>query len=253
MRRLRTWRACCASPGSTACSWSRTSGSWACCRPSTCCAWSRACGRVHNPGPMFYETGQPHGLKYDPFKSLVVPRPIGWISSQDRHGVVNLAPYSFFNAVSTEPPIVMFAANGAHAEGGIKDTVRNVQETGEFVCNLATWETREAMNATSASVPRAVDEFALAGLTPIPAKCVAPPRVAESPAHLECTYLKTVELPTDDPGQPNLVVFGRVVGVHIDDRVLRDGRVDTTALRPIARLGYSDYTIVDRFFTMRRP
>jgi flavin reductase (DIM6/NTAB) family NADH-FMN oxidoreductase RutF len=205
---------------------------------------------------MFYETRDPaggHGLKYDPFKSLIVPRPIGWISSQDRNGVVNLAPYSFFNAVADAPPIVMFSANGAHREGGWKDTVKNVQETGEFVCNLATWETREAMNATSATVARSVDELALAGLTPLPSRLVAPPRVAESPAHLECRHLRTVELPSDEPGQPNLVVFGQVVGVHIDDRILRDGRVDSSAFRPIARLGYAEYTVVERVFSMRRP
>jgi len=202
---------------------------------------------------MFYATRDPHGLDNDPFKALIAPRPIGWISSQDRAGVVNLAPYSFFNAAASEPPIVLFASNGAHAEGGPKDTVRNVQETGEFVCNVATWDTREAMNATSASAPRAVDEFALAGLTPIPSKIVAPPRVQESPAHLECRYLKTVELPSNDPSQQNLVVFGQVVGIHIDDRLLRNGRIDMSLLRPIARLGYAEYTVVDTVFRMRRP
>ncbi|MEE8285339.1 MAG: flavin reductase family protein, partial [Gammaproteobacteria bacterium] len=137
---------------------------------------------------MFYETKDHHGLKHNPFKSLVVPRPIGWVSSQDRNGVVNLAPYSFFNAVASEPPIVMFSSNGAHGEGGYKDSVSNVQDTGEFVCNLATWENREAMNTTSTMVARSVDEFELSGLTPVPSKLVNPPRVKESPVHLECKY-----------------------------------------------------------------
>jgi flavin reductase (DIM6/NTAB) family NADH-FMN oxidoreductase RutF len=202
---------------------------------------------------MFYETKDHHGLKHNPFKSLVVPRPIGWVSSQDGDGVVNLAPYSFFNAVASEPPIVMFSSNGAHSEGSYKDSVKNVQETGGFVCNLATWELREAMNATSAMVARSVDEFELSGLTPIPSKLVRPPRVKESPVHLECTYLKAVELPCDNPEQFNLVVFGHVVGIHIDDSIIVDGMIDMNAFKPIARLGYLDYSVVDNVFTMGRP
>ncbi len=202
---------------------------------------------------MFYETRSHHGLKHDPFKSLVVPRPIGWVSSQDSSGVVNLAPYSFFNAVAAEPPTVMFAASGAHSEGSYKDSVKNVQETGEFVCNLATWENREAMNATSAMVARSVDEFALSGLTPVPSTLVKPPRVKESPVHLECAYLQTVELPSDDPQRPNLVVFGHVVGIHIDDSIITDGKIDMNVFKPIARLGYFDYSVVDNVFSMRRP
>ena len=202
---------------------------------------------------MFYETRGHHGLKHNPFKSLVVPRPIGWVSSQDSNGVVNLAPYSFFNAVAAEPPTVMFASNGAHSEGRYKDSAKNVQETGEFVCNLATWETREAMNATSAMVARSVDEFVLSGLTPLPSKLVKPPRVKESPVHLECTYLQTVELPSDDPQRANLVVFGHVVGIHIDDSIISDGMIDMNVFKPIARLGYFDYSVVDNVFSMQRP
>jgi flavin reductase (DIM6/NTAB) family NADH-FMN oxidoreductase RutF len=202
---------------------------------------------------MFYETDNHHGLKRDPFKSLVAPRPIGWISSQDADGRVNLAPYSFFNAVAADPPIVMFASNGVHLEGGLKDSLKNAQETGEFVCNLATWELREKMNATSAMLPREVDEFEIAGLTPVPSKLVKPPRVAESSAHLECVWLETVNLPSNNPDEPNNVVFGKVIGIHIDDSILRDGLIDMTAFRPIARLGYMDYTVVDTVFTMKRP
>jgi flavin reductase (DIM6/NTAB) family NADH-FMN oxidoreductase RutF len=167
--------------------------------------------------------------------------------------VVNLAPYSFFNAVASEPPIVMFSSNGAHSEGGYKDSVSNVQDTGEFVCNLAIWENREAMNTTSTMAARSVDEFELAGLTPVPSKLVKPPRVKESPVHLECQYLQTVELPSDNPEQANLVVFGHVVGIHIDDHIINDGMIDMDAFKPIARLGYFDYSVVDNVFTMGRP
>lgn len=202
---------------------------------------------------MFYEPRNGHGLPRDPFKSLVVPRPIGWISSVDATGRVNLAPYSFFNAVASAPPIVIFAPGGQHREGGLKDTIVNVESTGEFVCNLATWDTRESMNKSSAPAPRDVDEFALAGLTPVPSKLVTPPRVKESPVHLECKHLRTIDLPATDPSEPNHTVFGEVVGIHIDDRFIKDGRIDVSALRPIARLGYMDYAVVEEFFTMMRP
>ncbi len=202
---------------------------------------------------MFYETHNHHGLKRDPFKSLVVPRPIGWISSQDAEGRVNLAPYSFFNAVASNPPIVMFSANGAHNEGGLKDSAKNAEETGEFVCNLATWELREKMNASSASLPRDRDEFQVAGLTPAASRLVSPPRVAESPVHLECLWIKTVPLPSNNPDEPNTVVFGKVIGIHIDDDVIKEGMIDMTKLKPIARLGYMDYTVIDNIFSMNRP
>ena len=202
---------------------------------------------------MFFDTGGDHGLPHNPFKSLVVPRPIGWISSLDAQGRVNLAPFSYFNAVADNPPIVLFGAGGAHSEGGVKDTPANVEATGEFVCNLATWDLREAMNATSAPAPRDWDEFRVAGLTAVPSRLVKPPRVKESPVHMECRYLRTVTLPDAAGGVPNKVVFGGVVGIHIDDRYLRDGKVDVQALKPIARLGYMDYTVVETIFAMQRP
>ncbi len=204
---------------------------------------------------MFYEPKGKgsHGLPHDPFRSIVVPRPIGWISTLSGAGVVNLAPYSFFNAVSYAPPMVMFAANGQHAEGGPKDTLSNIVETGGFVVNLATWELREEMNASSAAVPRAVDEMAMAGLETAPSRLVRPPRVKASPVHFECVPVKTVELPADDPEAPNNIVFGRVVGIHISDDILTDGMVDMSKFRPIGRLGYFDYTVVDNVFTMPRP
>ena len=202
---------------------------------------------------MFYRPGEPHGLARTPFNQLAVPRPIGWISSLDAEGAVNLAPYSFFNAVSYVPPMVMFAATGPHTSGGDKDSVANVRATGEFVFNLATWPLREAVNASSAPAPHGINEFGLAGLTKAPSNLVKPPRVAESPAHFECTLVEVVELPTPDTSDPNTVVFGEVVGVHIDDAVIVDGLVDALKLDTIARLGYDEYTRVSDVFAMTRP
>jgi len=202
---------------------------------------------------MFYRTDEPHGLPRNPFNALVTPRPIGWISSQDRDGNVNLAPYSFFNAVSYTPPQVMFAASGYHVEGGLKDSVRNIEETREFVVNMVTWSLREAMNATSVSAPKNADEFDIAGLEKEPSELVAPPRVKDSPAHLECRYVKTVELPRGAEDAANLVVFGEVIGIHIHDDILVDGFVDMKKADVVGRLGYMDYVRVSDMFTMQRP
>ena len=201
---------------------------------------------------MFYEPKSGHGLPDNPLGAIVAPRPIGWISSQSPTGVTNLAPYSFFNAVAYDPPQVMFAATSSHAFGGLKDSVVNAESAGEFVVNLATFDLREEMNASAVPAPSDVDEFDYAGLTKAPSLVVNPPRVAESPAHLECRFVTRVDLPTDD-GDPNVVVFGEVVGVHIEDRYLVEGRVDTVALRPIGRLGYLDYVEVNNAFAMERP
>ena len=202
---------------------------------------------------MFYRTSEDHGLPRDPFNAIVVPRPIGWISSIDARGTVNLAPYSFFNAVAYRPPQVMFAATTTHSHGGLKDSIRNARETGEFVVNLATWALRTQMNATAVPAPRHVDEFEYAGVTRAPSELVNPPRVAESPVHLECIHTRTVDLPTDVPDDPNTVVFGQVIGIHIADWAIKDGHVDTVALRPVGRLGYLDYVCVDGSFSMERP
>lgn len=197
---------------------------------------------------MFYETDDNrHGLKHDPFKALVAPRPIGWISSLSADGIVNLAPYSFFNGVSDRPPFVMFSSSGR------KDSLVNIEATGEFACSLATYELKDQMNATSAAVGPEVDEMALAGLTPAPCKLVKPPRVAESPVALECRHFKTIPLPGKDDGEGYIIIIGQVVGIHIDEAVIVDGKVDVTRLRPIARLGYMDYSVVDAVFSMQRP
>ena len=202
---------------------------------------------------MFYRPSEGHGLRRNPFNAVVVPRPIGWVSSVDRDGRVNLAPFSFFNAVSYVPPQVMFATTEPHREGGDKDSLRNIRETGEFAVNLATWPLREAVNASSAPAPHGIDEFELAGLTKAPARLVRPPLVAESPVHLECVLVQIVELPSPDPADPNTVVFGEVVGVHIADEVIVDGLVDPLRLDAIARLGYDQYARVSEVFSMTRP
>lgn len=202
---------------------------------------------------MFYHASDPHGLKHNPFNGLIVPRPIGWISSMDKDGNVNLAPYSFFNGVAYTPPQVMFSATSPHTnDDGPKDSVRNILETGEFVHNMATWDLREAVNLTSIAAPHGEDEFELAGLTKEKSELVAPPRVKESPIHLECKLVKAVDLPAEDGGS-NTVIFGEVIGIHIDDSVLSDGIVDIHKVDPIARLGYRDFTRVTEVFSMTRP
>lgn len=202
---------------------------------------------------MFYRTSESHGLPYNPFNAIVVPRPIGWVSTVDIDGSVNLAPYSFFNAVAYHPPQVMYASTGNHLQGGLKDSVANIKATGEFVMNLATWPLRENVNLSSAPAPHGVDEFQVAGLSKAPSELVAPPRVAESPVNMECRLVRVVELLTDDPESPNLVVFGEVVAIHIVDEVIVDGRVDILRLQPISRLGYKDYGRVTEIFSMERP
>ena len=202
---------------------------------------------------MFFRPGDDHGLRGNPFNQLVVPRPIGWITSVGADGHVNLAPFSFFNAVAYVPPQVMFATTGPHRDGGPKHSLQNIRETGEFVANLTTWGLREAVNLTSAPAPEDTDELGLAGLTPAPARVVQAPYVSESPVHLECVLTQIVELPTPKPSDPNTVVFGEVVGIDIADEVIVDGRVDVLRLDPIARLGYDQYTRVVEVFSMRRP
>ena len=203
---------------------------------------------------MFYRTDEPHGLPHNPFNAIVVPRPIGWVSTVDAEASVNLAPYSFFNAVAYHPPQVMYASTGHHVQGGLKDSVANIKATGEFVVNLATWPLREKVNLSSAPAPHGVDEFEVAGLTKAPSELVAPPRIAESPVNLECRLTQVVELLTDNPdNSPNLVVFGHVVAIHIADDVIVDGRVDIHKLQPISRLGYMDYARVTDVFSMERP
>ena len=211
---------------------------------------------------MFFETKDASrealkalGLAFNPFKAVVAPRPIGWITTVSKAGVVNLAPYSFFNAVSSDPPIVFYGANGTHdADGGEKDSLRNVRETGEFVCNLVTWELRTQMNDTSTPAPPGTDEMEVVGLKRLPSRLVKPPRVAASPAHLECKLHQLVELPPDPKnGKRNVMVLGLVVGIHVDEAFIANGRFDTARAQPVARLGYYDFAVVTEAFEMKRP
>jgi len=201
---------------------------------------------------VFYE---PHArdrdvLPHSPFKAFVAPRPIGWISTLDADGVANLAPYSFFNAVSDDPAIVMFSS------AGMKDSASHAIDRGEFVWNLATYDLREAMNLTSKQLPRGESEFVFAGLEAAPSRLVAPPRVAASPVSLECRVTQVLQL-QDAAGAAieRWLVLGQVVGVHLDETyILADGRVDTAAMKPLGRGGYLDeYSVADNLLLMPRP
>jgi flavin reductase (DIM6/NTAB) family NADH-FMN oxidoreductase RutF len=199
---------------------------------------------------VFYATDtNDHGLRHDPFKALVV-RPIGWVTAMSAKGEINLSPYSFFNQVSDKPPMVAFSSAGR------KDALTFIEETGEFVCNLASHDLREAMNTTSAGLPRGVSEMDHAGLEAAPSRLVRPPRVKDAFAALECRWLRTVPLTPLDGGEAGYnLVIGQVVGIDIDDRFVKDGLVDTGAMRPILRAGYRDYFVVtpENRFSMTRP
>jgi flavin reductase (DIM6/NTAB) family NADH-FMN oxidoreductase RutF len=190
---------------------------------------------------------EPHNLARDPVTSLVVPRPIGWISTIGPDGVVNLAPYSFFNMICGKPPFVMFSSNPR------KHSQRNAELTGEFVFNLATYELRHEMNQSGHEYPDGTSEPEAAGLEMVPSRAVKPPRVARSPIALECIFSKHVDL-TRANGEPMTasVTIGEVVSIYIADDVIVDGIIDLHRIRPVARLGYMDYCVVDDIFTMHR-
>jgi flavin reductase (DIM6/NTAB) family NADH-FMN oxidoreductase RutF len=197
----------------------------------------------------FYETRLGHGLAHDPFKAILAPRPIGWVSTVDVNGLVNLAPYSFFNGFNSNPPIVGFSSEGR------KDSVSNAEATGEFVCNMVTRDLAELMNATSANVSHDINEMALVGLDPATSRLVKPPRVARAAAAFECKVVQILPL-HDLAGDAldSFLVLGQVVGVHINPAFLIEGRFDTAAARPIARCGYrGDYAEVTGLFEMIRP
>ena len=198
---------------------------------------------------MFYDPRtEPHGLAHTPINALVCPRPIGWITTLARDGTVNLAPYSFFNLISGYPPLVMFSAQEN------KHSQANAEATGEFVYNLATYDLREEMNASSAEFGVGESEPDKLGLEMVASRKVKPPRVKRSPVHFECKYLQTVALfGSDGKRNRSSMVIGEVVGIHIDERLIENGMVDITKARPIARLGYMDYCLVDEVFQMMRP
>ena len=196
---------------------------------------------------MFYEPlKKNHGLPHDPYTAIVGPRPIGWITSINLKGEINLAPYSFFNSVSSDPPMVMFASDGR------KDTIEFVEATGEFVCNLAVWDLRTQVKDTSRTYPRGVNEMKAVGLEAAPSVLVKPPRVKASPCALECKWLQTLRLnDVDGNPAPRFIAFGQVIGIHIDERFIKDGLLDTAAMKPIARAGYQEYFVTtedSRFF-----
>lgn len=200
---------------------------------------------------MFYRPeANDHGLPFNPFKAIVSPRPIGWISTQDANGIPNLAPYSFFNALCDTPPMVMFASGGDKADQQQgKDSVSNVRATGEFAVNIVPYALKDQMNASSAPLPAGADEFEAAGLEKAAGIAIAAPHVAAAPAVLECTLFKIVEL----PGAANTMVIGEVVGVHIKDDLIVNGKLDVTLYQPMARLGYTDYASISDVFSLTRP
>jgi flavin reductase (DIM6/NTAB) family NADH-FMN oxidoreductase RutF len=187
-------------------------------------------------------------LPWDPFKGVVVPRPIGWISSMSKAGQANLAPYSFFNGVLSRPRIVSFCSETE------KDAAAFAIESGEFCWSMATWALREQMNATSAGLPRGQSEFEYAGLATAPCRLIRAPRVADSPAAMECRVTQVVRVRDVDGRETGgVVVYGQVIGMHLDERFVKDGRFDLAAVRPIARCGYDEYAVVERVFSMTRP
>ena len=199
---------------------------------------------------MFYRPEDGHGLPHNPFNAIITPRPIGWISTRSGDGVNNLAPYSFFNGVAYAPPQVMFASTGAKPDqDNTKDSIANIRDTGVFCVNIVEYAAREAMNASSATLPKQVDEFDHAGVTPVDCETIPCARVASAPAALECRLTQIVEL----PGDSNRLVLGEVTGIHLRDDCLKDGRFDVLAYLPLARLGYRDYTHVTSVFELIRP
>ena len=206
---------------------------------------------------MFFIPGTPlqSGLSHDPLKAIVSPRPIGWISSLGSNGSVNLAPYSYFNAISEKPPMVMFSS----APGGntSKDSLRNVLETKEFVVNVVSAALGDAMNISSGSFPYGTNEFDKAGLEMAECETVSVPRVKAAPAALECCLWQAIELPSldnrPDDGRSSTMVIGTITGIHIADDVIVDGMVDVAAYQPLARLGYMDYAQITELFAIQRP
>jgi flavin reductase (DIM6/NTAB) family NADH-FMN oxidoreductase RutF len=197
---------------------------------------------------MFYEPRLGHGLPHDPFKAIIAPRPIGWISTIDAEGRANLAPYSFFNAVHSRPPMLAFTSES------MKHSAANAIVTSEFVFNLCTRPLFEAMNISSDALAEGVNEFEAAGLATAPSRIVKAPRVADSPAALECRVVHSMRFhDVDGRALEGWMIIGQVVGVHIDDAYLRDGRFDTVAAQPLARCGYRDYATITEMLEALRP
>ena len=200
---------------------------------------------------MFY-TPKKIPFTIDPFKSLIFPRPIGWISSVDKKGNANLAPYSYFNAIADDPPQIMFASAAPELPSKFKDSLANILETKEFVVNFATSITRKQMNLSSLDASKDKDEFVIADLKKRKSRLVKPPSVADSPVNLECKLLKTLKLKSNSKKYTTMII-GEVMGIFIKDKFIKKGRVDSVAMRYVARMGYSEYTTVSSKFKMKRP
>jgi flavin reductase (DIM6/NTAB) family NADH-FMN oxidoreductase RutF len=201
---------------------------------------------------MFYQPKKGYPLSIDPYKSLIFPRPIGWISTISKKGISNLAPYSYFNAVADDPPQVMFSSGASISSNSYKDSLTNILSTKEFVVNFATSKIRNQMNLSSVDAPADVDEFTFTKLKKRKSKLVKVPSVADSPVNLECKLLKTLKLKSNSK-KHGIVIIGEVIGIFINNKFINKGRVDSTAMRYVARMGYSEYTTVSSKFRMKRP
>ena len=193
------------------------------------------------------------GLKYNPFKAIVSPRPIGWITSHSIDKSLNLAPYSFFNAICEQPAMVMFSSSPKKETLSEKDSLLNILETEEFVVNIVSYSLRNEMNISAGNYPRGVSEIEKAGLKIAESKTVSVPRIESAPAALECRLWDTIELPTQNDSSRTTVIVGTVTGIHINEQFLKDGKIDVSQYQPIARLGYMDYAFIKETFSMKRP
>lgn len=199
---------------------------------------------------MFYRPEDGHGLPHNPFNALITPRPIGWISTRSAEGVANLAPYSFFNGVAYVPPQVMFATTSGKADQDVgKDSLANIRETGVFCVNIVAEAAQDAMNASSETLPKDIDEFAHAGVAKADCTTIACDRVADAPAAMECRMTQIVQV----EGETNYVVFGEVTGFHLRDDCIVNGKFDATVYRPLSRMGYRDYSVIQDVFELSRP
>jgi flavin reductase (DIM6/NTAB) family NADH-FMN oxidoreductase RutF len=201
---------------------------------------------------MFYEvTDKNDWLTH--FKSLIVPRPIGWISSKNNNGQINLAPYSFFNAIATNPPMVVIGPGGYSKSGNNKDTLLNIKNNPEFVCNFVSWDVKDIMNESSYSFDNNESEVEKLNIETEDSNMVSIPRVKLSPAHFECTLFKIIDLPSDSRGNPNHLIIGNIIGINISDKIIKNNRIDIGELKPISRMGYDEYALINTIFSMKRP
>tara|TARA_Y100000590_G_scaffold168637_1_gene192888 strand:- start:1006 stop:1614 length:609 start_codon:yes stop_codon:yes gene_type:complete len=201
---------------------------------------------------MFYEVTDKNDWLIH-FKSLIVPRPIGWISSKNNEGKINLAPYSFFNAIATIPPMVVIGPGGYSKSGNNKDTLLNIKNNPEFVCNFVSWDVKDIMNETSYSFDNNESEIEKLSIEIEDSNLVSIPRVKLSPAHFECTLFKIIDLPSDSKGNPNHLIIGNIIGINVSDKIIKNDRVDIGELKPISRMGYDEYALINTIFSMKRP